>query len=205
MLLDQLGGYILEERGIVSMKGKRDQVTYWLRGEEPAAAAARAKRRAARDNAQPPGSTDKRGQRSSLKTRNWKNQVGGLHRCCSLESPKKLRFASGNHLESHTDGVLHHRSDEYLMEVVGEGRLAPAQRCDLLEAPSLRQEYTSVSCPIIEHTECIPTPAIPASEEPLLSLDSKPCETKPCDIKLVINGCSYNERDGAGIPLLADA
>nr|XP_021189562.2 guanylate cyclase 32E isoform X1 [Helicoverpa armigera] len=205
MLLDQLGGYILEERGIVSMKGKRDQVTYWLRGEEPAAAAARARRRAARDNAQPPGSTDKRGQRSSLKTRNWKNQVGGLHRCCSLESPKKLRFASGNHLESHTDGVLHHRSDEYLMEVVGEGRLAPAQRCDLLEAPSLRQEYTSVSCPIIEHTECVPTPAAPASDEPLLTLDSKPCETKPCDIKLVINGCSYNERDGAGIPLLADA
>lgn len=40
------------------------------------------------------------------------------YRCCSLESPKKLRFASGNHLESHTDSVLHHRSDEYLMEVI---------------------------------------------------------------------------------------
>lgn len=25
-LLDQLGGYILEERGVVAMKGKRDQV-----------------------------------------------------------------------------------------------------------------------------------------------------------------------------------
>lgn len=62
------------------MKGKRDQVTYWLRGEEPTAAAARARRRAARDYGQAPGSTDKRGQRSSLKTKNWKNQVGGLHR-----------------------------------------------------------------------------------------------------------------------------
>ncbi|XP_075969461.1 guanylate cyclase 32E isoform X2 [Anticarsia gemmatalis] len=196
VLLDQLGGYILEERGIVSMKGKRDQVTYWLRGEEPAAAAARARRRQARDA---PSHPDRRGQRSSLKTRNWKNQVGGLHRCCSLESPKKLRFASGNHLESHTDGVLHHRSDEYLMEVVGEGRLAPAQRSDLLEAPSLRHEFTSVSCPIIEHTETNPPPPAPASDEPLLAQD-----TKQCDIKLVINGCSYNERDGAGIPLLAD-
>lgn len=107
-MLDQLGGYILEERGVVAMKGKRDQVlvrireiclklrffivaydillvffkqvTYWLRGEEPKAAAARAKRRAQReDNSQPPP-TEKRGQRSSLKSRNWKNQLGGLHR-----------------------------------------------------------------------------------------------------------------------------
>ncbi|KAL0841978.1 hypothetical protein ABMA28_014201 [Loxostege sticticalis] len=200
-LLDQLGGYILEERGIVSMKGKRDQMTYWLRGEEPAAAAARAKRRAQREDTAPPPLVEKRGQRSSLKSRNWKNQVGGLHRCCSLESPKKLRFASGNHLESHTDSVLHHRSDNYLMEVVGEGRLAPTQRSDLLEAPSLRHEYTSVSCPIIEHADCPPPPHTPSA--PLLSSDETPCE--PCDIKLVINGCSYSEIDGAGVPLLADA
>ncbi|XP_030024263.1 speract receptor isoform X1 [Manduca sexta] len=202
-LLDQLGGYILEERGIVSMKGKRDQLTYWLRGEDACAAAARARRRAVRlvrADGDASAASDKRGQRSSLKSRNWKNQVGGLHRCCSLESPKKLRFASGNHLESHTDSVLHHRSDEYLMEVVGEGRLVPAQRGDLLEAPSLRQEYTSVSCPIIEHTECPPALPTPPTGTPLLAQ-----ETKPCDIKLVINGCSYTERDGAGIPLLADA
>lgn len=91
--------------------------------------------------------------------------------------------------------------------MVGEGRLVPAQRCDLLEAPSLRQEYTSISCPIIEHTEC--APPVPA-DTPLLEKEAPPCESKqcdikPCDIKLVINGCSYNERDGAGIPLLADA
>ncbi|XP_047528315.1 guanylate cyclase 32E isoform X1 [Vanessa atalanta] len=177
MLLDQLGGYVLEERGIVSMKGKRDQVTWWLRGEEPSAAAARARRRAhARDP--PPDHRDHRdhrGQRSSLKTRNWKNQVGSLHRCCSLESPKKLRFASGNHLESHTDSVLHHRSDEYLMEVTGEGRVSAA-RPELLAAPSLRHEHTSVSCPIIEQAET------------------------RCDVRLVVNG-----RDPAGVPLLADA
>ena len=97
-------------------------------------------------------------------------------------------------------------------QVVGEGRLAPAQRCDLLEAPSLRHEYTSVSCPIIEHTECtqIPPPPAPTPDTPLLVQDTKlcdatPCDSMQCDIKLVINGCSYNERDGAGIPLLADA
>ncbi|VVD03543.1 unnamed protein product [Leptidea sinapis] len=62
------------ERGIVSMKGKRDQVTYWLKGEEPAAAAARTRRRAIHKEVTPL-STEKK-QRSSLKSRNWKNQVG---------------------------------------------------------------------------------------------------------------------------------
>ncbi|XP_038215184.1 speract receptor [Zerene cesonia] len=166
LLLDQLGGYIVEERGVVAMKGKRDQVTYWVRGEEPAAAAGRARRRAAaRDG--PPHLP-----RSSLKTRGWKNQVGGLHRCCSLESPKKLRFASGNHLESHTDSVLHHRSDEYLMEVIGENRVS-TPRMQQLEAPSLRQEYASVSCPAIE-------------------------QTRDCDVRVLVNGL----HDPAAEPLL---
>lgn len=35
--LDKLGGYITEKRGIVSMKGKGDVVTYWLIGRLPAA------------------------------------------------------------------------------------------------------------------------------------------------------------------------
>ncbi|XP_059054406.1 guanylate cyclase 32E [Achroia grisella] len=202
-LLDQLGGYVLEERGIVSMKGKRDQITYWLRGEEPAAAAARAARRTQKEDVQPTP-TERRGQRSSLKSKNWKNHVGGLHRCCSLESPKKLRFASGNHLESHTDSVLHHRSDEYLMEVVGEGRLTPAQRGDLLEAPSLRHEYTSVSCPIIEQAEsCVPRSPPPRYPSPAVPEHDSADLPEP-DVKLVINGCTYDESDGAGIPLLAD-
>lgn len=202
LLLDKLGGYILDERGIVSMKGKRDQMTYWLRGEEAGAAAARARRRAQRQEAAlapatptPASAPSRAAQRSSLKAANWKNHAAGLHRCCSLESPKKLRFASGNHLESHTDNVLHHRSDEYLMENVGETRV-PAQCTDLLEAPNLRQEYTSVSCPIIEHTECLP----PTSSKGNVPPEQ---EMKMCDIKLIINGCSYDK--DAGIPLLADA
>ena len=40
-LLDRLGGYRLEERGEVTMKGKGAMVTYWLVGEEPALRAAR--------------------------------------------------------------------------------------------------------------------------------------------------------------------
>lgn len=33
-LLEQLGGYYLEERGMVEMKGKGTQLTYWLVGED---------------------------------------------------------------------------------------------------------------------------------------------------------------------------
>lgn len=132
--------------------------------------------------------------------------------------------------------MLHHRSDEYLMEVcvyfitsfiqiprrrilcschilafqvVGEGRLVPAQRSDLLEAPSLRHEFTSVSCPIIEHTESAPAPAagvgvgVGVTAPPRSSPPPPEDNAPPCDIKLVINGCSYN--DAAAIPLLADA
>lgn len=31
--LDELGGYVTQKRGIVSMKGKGDVVTYWLIGK----------------------------------------------------------------------------------------------------------------------------------------------------------------------------
>lgn len=61
------------------MKGKRDQVTYWLKGEEKETAAARAHRRAQADGASQLAA-DKRGQRSSLKNKSWKNQIGVLHR-----------------------------------------------------------------------------------------------------------------------------
>ncbi|GBP91726.1 Speract receptor [Eumeta japonica] len=210
-LLDELGGYILEERGIVSMKGKRDQLTYWLRGEQPAAAAARARSRSEQRNTgqpPPPPPKETRGQRSSLKTKNWKNQLGGLHRCCSLESPKKLRFASGNLLESHTDSVLHHRSDEYLMEVIGDGRSACGshQRGNLLEAPTLRHEHTSISCPIIEHTSGECEKRDPPSASSWADMEKSPTTppAAPCDIKLTINGCTYVETADVDTPLLAD-
>jgi len=30
--LDKLGGYVIEERGLVNMKGKGEVMTYWLTG-----------------------------------------------------------------------------------------------------------------------------------------------------------------------------
>lgn len=71
---------MLEDRGIVSMKGKIDQLTYWLRGEEVSAAATRARSRAEKSTPVPLPLPEKRGPRSSLKNRTWKNQITGLHR-----------------------------------------------------------------------------------------------------------------------------
>ncbi|XP_071484479.1 speract receptor-like [Diadema antillarum] len=34
-VLDKIGGYILEERGLVAMKGKGEILTYWLTGQDP--------------------------------------------------------------------------------------------------------------------------------------------------------------------------
>ena len=65
------------------MKGKGEQLTYWLLGEDPVRRAQRAEERAARrhkprQNGYPC--------RSSLKSK-------PPQRCSSLESPKRLRFA----------------------------------------------------------------------------------------------------------------
>ncbi|XP_066906128.1 guanylate cyclase 32E [Halyomorpha halys] len=77
-LLDRLGGYQLEERGLIRMKGKGEVKTYFLIGEDPIW---RDRRRHGLQ----------RGIRSSLKTK--------IPRAASFESPKRLRFAA-NHVDS---------------------------------------------------------------------------------------------------------
>jgi hypothetical protein len=44
-LLKRLGGYELGERGVVSMKGKGDRLTYWLLSEDPILGAERRRQR----------------------------------------------------------------------------------------------------------------------------------------------------------------
>lgn len=92
--------------------------------------------------------------------------------------------------------------------MIGDGTLKPCvHRGNLLEAPTLRHEHTSTSCPIIEHTEGSLYNDVPPIKVPDHSCDKlieETKESKSCDVKLVINGMNYDSSDDAGIPLLGD-
>lgn len=108
--------FIIQERGFIPMKGKGDQKTYWLLGEDEVARQFRTKERNNRRGSRAlmkaqlelkPNSSDT-GPKSSLKNRaHFPKSL--LPRSSSLESPKKLRFASGNLL------LEHHRYHRYIV------------------------------------------------------------------------------------------
>ncbi|KDR09970.1 Guanylate cyclase 32E, partial [Zootermopsis nevadensis] len=141
-LLDRVGGYIVAERGIVRMKGKGDQRTYWLLGEDPVHRERRSEQRSRfwrksrtlpDSNGYPCGI----GPRSSLKNR--PAAALPLARCLSLESPKRLRFASGNLLE------LHRYQRDPLLEAITDDSPCKTTAPRLLES-----ERCSSSCPCIK-------------------------------------------------------
>lgn len=105
LLLDQLGGFSLAERGLVPMKGKGERLTFWVVGEDPVMREQRNRERKARragiltNDPLTSSSPTSLVPRSSLKNRSL---VKTTYLRCTSESPKRLRFASSDQLDKKT-------------------------------------------------------------------------------------------------------
>lgn len=118
-LLDRLGGYILEERGEIKIKGKGDMITYWLVGE---------KGNRHRNTAQPTN-WPKSSLRNSHRLRGQSIELGS-----SLDSPKKLRFANDEIAKEEGEGM------EILDETVsGKRNSCPNLKANTSTSVSLQQ------------------------------------------------------------------
>ncbi|XP_063226249.1 guanylate cyclase 32E isoform X2 [Bacillus rossius redtenbacheri] len=203
-LLRRLGGYQLAERGLVPLKGKGDRLTYWLQGEEAGWRARRAEqralRRAAAEGRPSRQQRDSNGYpcRSSLKA---KGGGGGgpparspLGRCASLESPKRLRFASATRC-SH-DPLLEAIADNSPRKSLsGQLDAPPPPPPGGLEAgaaaAAAAMRKNSSSCPCMEHL------AAPADGL------AAPLSAPGSPVPRAARGDGIDDED-AGAPLLAE-
>lgn len=160
-LLKALGGYLLEKRGEIEMKGKGLVTTHYLLKEDHSH---RERRNIERDkwradldknilkrtkNLESNG-YPQRGNglpRSSLKHRNpATNTQTLLSRCVSLESPKRLRFANNPELKCPRDSL----------EIISDSSPAKRRPSGVMELDELFCErHFSASCPCIK--DVIPT------------------------------------------------
>lgn len=165
-LLDRLKGYKLVERGLVGMKGKGDVLTYWLIGEETEWRKKRNEEREKRRSEanskhlnkkmKNSNKTDSNGYPIGCPRSSLKNKVtimnsprSNLSRCASLESPKKLRFASNHNLEF--SNTYHKCSRDPLLEVITDNSPNKRNSSCITDPPELVcDSHLSASCPCIE-------------------------------------------------------
>ncbi|KAG7202068.1 hypothetical protein KM043_004743 [Ampulex compressa] len=140
-LLEQLEGFSLVERGVVSMKGKGERLTYWLIGEDPVL---RGKRSQDRNHRRKFGCdkamADPAIPRSSLKN---KSLARSFIRCSS-ESPKRLRFASTDQLDRSSSRV-----NGRLEAIVDNSPCKPKLSCTT-KSCTANWRSSSNSCPCVE-------------------------------------------------------
>ncbi|XP_075217883.1 guanylate cyclase 32E [Lycorma delicatula] len=197
-LLDRLKGYKLLERGMVGMKGKGEVLTYWLLGEN---AEWRTKRNEEREkrraevnarhsnkktnkivnkvdsNGYPPGCP-----RSSLKNKSTiitaTSPKSNLSRCASLESPKKLRFASNHTLEFNNS--YKKCSRDPLLEVITDNSPSKRKPSCLTDASDLIcDSHLSVSCPCIENIPPSPQVVTKLLNLPKIDIDKSASSSEP--------------------------
>nr|XP_031850372.1 guanylate cyclase 32E [Nomia melanderi] len=143
-LLDQLGGFSVVERGLVSMKGKGERLTYWLIGEDPAL---REERNVERENrrsgcSKKNSTTNPLIPRSSLKN---KSLARSTFVRCSSESPKRLRFASSDQLDQKCS-----RTNSQLESIVDNSPCKPNVSCAMRSSCVESWRSSSNSCPCVE-------------------------------------------------------
>lgn len=142
-LLDELGGFTLIERGVVSMKGKGERLTYWLIGEDPILRSERSKERRNKRNSSKKNSvTDPLVPRSSLKN---KSLVRSTFMRCSSESPKRLRFASSDQLDQKSSRV-----NSQLESIVDNSPCKTKISCAIRSSCMESWRSSSNSCPCVE-------------------------------------------------------
>ncbi|XP_054008171.1 guanylate cyclase 32E [Hylaeus anthracinus] len=144
-LLDQLNGFSVVERGLVSMKGKGERLTYWLIGEDPILREERNTQRENRRN----GCSKRKSTtnnplipRSSLKN---KSLVRSTFMRCSSESPKRLRFASSDQLDQNCS-----RTNSQLEAIADTSPCKPKLSCATRFSCTDSWKSSSNSCPCVE-------------------------------------------------------
>lgn len=175
-LLDSLGGYIFQDRGKITVKGKGELNTYWLSGEleeyKMKRYQARTERRASKNSAKQISKflqAQKELAKSSLKSSRSlaSNRLSpfanNLMRSSSFDSPKKLRFAADILLDKHHNNSRYLRySNDALMEVITDQmspqKLQQSSNDSMIFAvvdanenlhSSYDEDETTASCPCI--------------------------------------------------------